>query len=109
MSYFYGLIVIGLFFTMLHYFTELGMKQKTLVTAFVLLVVGGAVAFDRFKTAQREHIQEVEVRFGLHKTLTCGAVEVSDANFSYSVGTQSFIGRDGTPHAGRIISAVQCR
>lgn len=109
MSYLYAILVVGLFFGVLHYFTELGMKQKMLAMLFVALIVAGAVAFARFKTDQREHIQDIEFRFGQHKTLQCGDLRVNDVNFSYSVGTQSFIGLEDTPQAGRIISAVQCR
>lgn len=109
MSYFYGLVVVFLFFSALHYFTALTMVQKLGVTAGLLLLVGGAVAYDAYAEKQRAHIREVEVRYGLHETLQCNGMEVNDTNYSYSVGTQSFIGREGTANAGRIISAVQCR
>ena len=109
MSYILGLIVVGLFFIALHYFTELNTMQKGGVTLFFILIVGGAIAFNEMQDAEREHMASVELKYSQNKTIVCDGVNVNKSTFSFSVGTHTFIGRKNTKHYNRMFSVDQCQ
>lgn len=109
MAYILGIVVVALFFMVLHYFTELDHKQKGLVTMIVVAIVGGAIAYNGYMDSQRDRILEIEHKYHQGKTLDCNGIEVTDKSFSYSVGTQTFIGNEGTEHYQTMISALECR
>jgi len=109
MSYLYIIGVLGLLYAVLHFFTEMGHREKLAVTGTLLLIVGAAVAYNRSVDAQQDHLRAVILKFNQHQTLECNGIEVSDRTFTLSVGTQSFIANQGTPHAGQIINAAGCR
>lgn len=109
MAYIFGLVVVALFFLALHYFTELSAKQKAAVTLFVLGIVAAAAGYNAYADAERDRIADVELRYNQGKAVECNGVSVTKEGFSYSVGTQTFIGIEGTEHYGRMISAYECR
>lgn len=109
MSYLYIVAIIALFYGLMQFFTEMTHRQKLQVSAVVLLVVVSAVAYNRMTDKEQVHVRGMILKFNQHETLDCGGIEVNDANFTLSVGTQSFIANEGTPYAGRIINAAGCR
>jgi hypothetical protein len=109
MAYILGIVVVALFFMVLHYFTELDHRQKGLVTLIVVIIVGGAVSYNAYADGQRNKINEIERKYHQGKILECNGIEVTDKTFSYSVGTQTFIGNEGTEHYQTMISALECR
>ncbi len=109
MSYILGLVIVALFFIVLHYFTELDGKQKGFVTLFFILLVGGAIAFNEMQDAERAHLAAVELKYSQNKTVVCDGVDVNKNTFSFSVGTHTFIGRENTPHYNRMFSSNQCQ
>lgn len=108
MAYIAGLVVVGLFFLALHYFTELTRHQKTLVTAIVLAIVLSAIAFNAYSSSQRENMMSVVMKFNQHKTVTCNGIDVNDKDYTLSIGTYTFIGKENTPNYGQMISASTC-
>ena len=108
MAYIAGLVVVGLFFLALHYFTELTRHQKTLVTAIVLAIVLSAIAFNTYTGTQRENMMNTVMKFNQHKTISCNGVDVNDENYTLSIGTYTFIGKENTPNYGQMISASTC-
>lgn len=108
MSYLYALTVIGLLYFVMHFFTELSHKQKLGVTGVLMLIVAAAALYNRSVAHDQAYVREMILNFNQHYTLECSGVEVSDREFTLSVGTQSFIGKEGTPHAGEIYSASAC-
>ena len=108
MAYIAGIVVVGLFFLALHYFTELTRHQKTLVTAIVLAIVLSAIAFNTYSSSQRENMMNVVMKFNQHKTISCNGVDVNDENYTLSIGTYTFIGKENTPNYGQMISASTC-
>lgn len=108
MAYIAGIIIVGLFFLALHYFTELSRQQKVIVTALVLGIVLFAIAFNTYSNSQRDKMLDVVMRFNQHKTVTCNGVSVSDENFTLSIGTYTFIGKEKTPNFSQMISASTC-
>lgn len=108
MGYIAGLIIVGLFFLVLHYFTELTRNQKAVVTAVALAIVLSAVAFNAYTNTQREKMLNVVMRFNQHNTVKCNGVDVNSTNYTLSIGTYTFIGKEKTPHYGEMISASRC-
>ena len=108
MAYIFGLIVVGIFFLALHYYTELTHSQKLGVTAAFLTFVIGAVAYNAYTSSQREKMLEVVTKFQQNKTVLCGTKEVNSSNYDLSIGTYTFIGREKTPFYGEMISATNC-
>jgi len=108
-AYITGVVVVALFFLVLHYFTELSTHQKTLVTAIVLAIMLFAIAFNKYTSSQREKMLNVVMKFNQHKTVTCDSIYVNDKNYTLSIGTYTFIGKENTPHYGQMISASTCQ
>ena len=109
MAYIYGLIVVALLFATMHYFTELTNKQKTLTTALLVLVVLGAIAYNKYTTAQRELMLSVVTAYEQGKTLECNGIKVNAKLYDLSIGTYTFIGRKNTPNYAKMISASTCK
>jgi hypothetical protein len=109
MAYIFGIVIVALFFMLLHYFTELNAKQKTGITLMALAIVGSAWGFNAYNDSQREKVAQIERKYNQGKKVECNGVEVTKEGFSYSVGTQTFIGREGTEHYTRMISAYECQ
>lgn len=109
MAYILAIVIVIAFFAALHYFTELDTRQKSVVTLVVLVIVGGAVYYNKLQDKQRAHALEMHRQFEQGKTIICEGVEVNTTNFEYSDGTQIFIGKENTPHYTRMINVLQCR
>jgi len=108
MAYIYGLIIVALFFAVMHFFTELDLKQKVGATVLTLSFVMGALYYNTLQDEKAEHLRDVMLRFNQGKSLQCGDLEVDKNNFSLSVGTQTFIAREQTPYSGKMVAASEC-
>nr|WP_321268385.1 hypothetical protein [uncultured Sulfurimonas sp.] len=108
MAYIAGLFIVGLFFLVLHYFTELNKHQKIIITIVVLSTVLGAIAFNTYSNAQRDKMLNVVMKFNQNKTVHCDGIDVNNTNYTISIGTYTFIGKENTPNYGQMISASTC-
>ena len=108
MAYIAGLVIVGVFFLVLHYFTELTKSQKFTVTAVVLAVILSAVAYNKMNYVKRDTMMNVVTKFKQNKTVRCDGVDVDNKNYTLSIGTFTFIGKEKTPNYGRMISASDC-
>ncbi|PHQ65082.1 MAG: hypothetical protein COB99_06035 [Sulfurimonas sp.] len=108
MAYIAGLVIVGFFFLALHYFTELTRYQKTMITTVILVVVLSAVAFNAYSNSQRDKMLGVVTKFNQSKTVKCNGTEVNNSNYTISIGTYTFIGKENTPNYGQMISASTC-
>jgi len=108
MAYIAGLIIVGLLFLSLHYFTELNKSQKITISAIVLAIILSAVAFNAYSSAQRDKMLNVVLKFKQSKTVHCKGIDVNNSNYTLSVGTYTFIGKENTPNYGQMISASSC-
>lgn len=108
MAYLAGLVIVGLFFLVLHYFTELTKREKLLVTAVVLTIVLSAIAYNTYTKAQTQKMNSVVMKFNQHKTVKCDGVDVNDTYYTLSIGTYTFIGKENTPNYTQMISASTC-
>ncbi|MCK9491076.1 MAG: hypothetical protein M0Q24_03215 [Sulfurimonas sp.] len=108
MAYIAGLVIVGLFFLVLHYFTELNKHQKIIITIVVFSIVLGAVTFNAYSNAKRDKMLNVVMKFNQGKTVNCNGVDVNSTNYTISIGTYTFIGKENTPNYGQMISASTC-
>lgn len=108
MAYIYGLIIVALLFASLHYFTELGNTEKLSIGALLLVVILGAIAYNKYNEFQREKMLRAIVKYEQGKTITCNGVDVNSSVYSLSIGTYTFIGKENTPHYAEMISAATC-
>lgn len=109
MAYIAGLIIAGFFFLALHYFTELTKKQKTLITIVILVLILSAIAFNTYSSSQRDKMLNVVLKFKQDKTIKCNGIDVNNTNYTISIGTYTFIGKENTPNYGEMISASSCK
>jgi len=107
-AYIAGLVIVGFFFLSLHYFTELNKHQKAIVTAIVLAIVLGAIAFNAYSSSQRDKMLNVVMKFKQNKTVKCNDIDVNNSDYTISIGTYTFIGKKDTPNYGQMISASSC-
>lgn len=108
MAYIVGIIVVGLFFFALHYFTELTNRQKASISVALFLVIFLAIAFNRYSDAKSQRVLDAVMKFQQNGTIKCRGIDVNSTNFSLSVGTYTFIGKKDTPFFGQMISASTC-
>jgi len=109
MAYLFGLLLVGLFFAVMHFYTELDAKQKTLSTIMVLVFVMGAIFYNLSQNQKAEHLRTVILHFNQGKTVQCGEIPVDQKQFTLSIGTHTFIGKKESPHAGKMLQASECR
>ena len=109
MAYIAGLIIAGLFFVALHYFTELNKQQKLVITASVLLLILSAIAYNTYSSMQRDQMMSAVLKFKQGKTIKCDENDINSSNYTLSIGTYTFIGKKGTPNYAQMISASSCQ
>ncbi len=109
MAYIAGLVIVGLLFLSLHYFTELTKSQKLMISAIVLAIILSAIAFNAYSSSQRDIMLNAVLKFKQSKTVSCNGVDVNNSNYTLSVGTYTFIGKENTPNYGQMISASSCK
>ncbi len=108
MAYMFGLVIVLLFFGVMHFFTELNVKQKVAATLIVLFFVMGALFYNNIQNENAAHLRDVMLRYNQGHQLKCGDLDVTKEDFSLSVGTQTFIGRKEGQYAGKMIAASDC-
>lgn len=109
MAYIYGLIIVGLLFLAMHYFTELTTKQKVSAALILVIIIMSAVAYNKYQDLQREKMLEIVVKYEQGKTIRCGKRDVNSTMYSLSIGTYTFIGKKNTPYYAEMIDAFTCK
>ena len=108
MDYLAGLIISGLFFLVLHYYTELTKAQKIGVTAAVFGVIFSAILYNGYQNTQREKMLAVVLKYKQNKTIHCKGEDINASTHTLSIGTYTFIGKKGTPNYAQMVSATDC-
>ena len=108
MAYILGLIIIGLFFLALNYFTELTHSQKVSISAIVFAVILMAIMFNSYSKNKNQHTLDIAMKFDQDKNLKCEGIDVNSSFYTLSTGTYTFIGKENTPNSGKMISASIC-
>jgi len=108
-AYIAGLVLTLLFFLTLHYFTGLNKKQKFLVTIIVLSVILSAIGFNKYNTIKQEEMLNAVLLYNQGKTINCNGLDVNKDTYTLSIGTYTFIGKEGTKNYSKMLSASTCR
>ena len=108
MTYIIGLVIIGLFFLALHYFTDLDNTQKWWVTTIVLAILAMAVMFNEYQSNLSKKTRSIATKFNQGKNIKCDDINITNEFYTLSVGTYTFIGKESTPNAGDMISVSDC-
>lgn len=93
----------------LHFFTEITLKQKIGAICAIGILIVFAYWFNQRSENRRLHLENVLLEFTHGENITCGTTEVNNSQFSYSSGTQTFLGLKESKMSGRIISLDQCK
>ena len=109
MAYLLWFVIVGLIFVWMHYFTELSGRQKGVISLIVTLIIAGGIGYNAQSNAESRHISEVELKFRKGEVLRCNDINVTNKSFTYSVGTQSFIGNEDSRYPQQIISTQECK
>ena len=109
MAYALAIVAVLAFFAVLHFFTELTAKMKIGMALSLLFITIFATLFNAYSQDQRAHALNVELRYNQGKTLQCSGVDVNNTNFSFSIGTHTFIGKKGTPNYSMMINTSVCQ
>ena len=102
----FGIVLVV--FVWMHYFTALTFRQKGFVSLILAMIVGNAILYNIMNDLESKHVHAVELKFTNGETLICDTVKVNNKDFTYSVGTQSFIGNKDSHYAQQIFSASEC-
>ena len=108
MPYIAGLVLTGLFFLALHYFTEVTKKQKVTITVVFFGIIIAAILFNTYNSNQREQMLSSVLKFKQGKTIKCNERDVNASMYTLSIGTYTFIGKKDTPNYAEMISASTC-
>ena len=108
MAYIAGLVLTGLLFLALHYFTELNRSQKMTISAVLLSLILSAVAYNTYSSDQREQMLGAVLKFKQGHTIKCDTQDVNSSLYTLSIGTYTFIGKKNTPNYAEMISASTC-
>lgn len=103
----FGIVIIV--FMWMQYFTSLTFRQKWITLLLLSLVIANAILYNIMKDLESKHINKMQLKYTNGETLRCNGVNVDRKTFGYSVGTQSFIGNQGTRYLNQIFSASECR
>lgn len=109
MGYIFGLLIVVLLFLAMNYFTELDKKQKLIITVILLAVIGFGIFYNKYNEAQSQKMLECVLKFNQNKTIVCNGIDVNKTNFTLSIGTYTFIGKENTKYFEQMISATSCR
>ncbi len=109
MAYLLGIIVVLILFSVLHFFTEISLKQKIITVVIFGLFIVGAYLYNQNTQNIRLHLESVLLEYTHGEKIVCDGVNVSKEEFSYSSGTQTFMGIKDTQMYGRLLSLDKCQ
>jgi len=109
MAYLFGIALLGLLFIVLHFFTEISLKQKLITVSLLSVFILGAYLFNLNSEKRRLHLEGVLLEFTHGETIVCNDFDVNNSKYSYSSGTQTFLGLKESKMFGRLISLDSCQ
>ncbi len=110
MGYIVAVVLIVLIVLIMHFFTELTTKQKTLVGVVFGSFVLFAYLYNTYTAQKEQQMLQAVLHFRQGKTIVCqDGIEVNSTNFNLSIGTYSFIGKRNTPYYSQMVSAWGCK
>jgi len=86
-----------------------------MILLFLLTIIISAIYYNNIQNRESEHILKNEILFEQGKTLKCYSsdfnteLNVSKKTFTYSRGTQIFIGKEKNPYYNIMINIRECK
>ena len=108
MTYIIGLVLVGIFFLVMRYFTTFNTGQQISIATVILSIMAVAVMYNEYTKQESQKLLDVALKYNQGKTLRCKGKEVNSTNYSLSIGTYTFIGRENTANYEEMISASDC-
>ncbi len=108
MTYILGMVVIGLFFLALNYFTDLDHAQKWWLVTIILSILSVVVMFNEYNKSNNQKILDTAMKFHQNRTIVCNGLEINTTYYTLSTGTYTFIGKEDTFNYGKMISVSEC-
>ena len=108
MAYLYGLIIVGLFFGVMHFFTELNLSQKLQASLLVVVIISGAIFYNHLQQERAAHLRQILLDFEQGKEVRCQGYSVNNKTFTLSIGTQTFIAKKESKNVGVMLAASEC-
>ena len=108
MTYIIGIIVVIIFFLAMRYFTEFDIYQQMSIAVVILSIMSVAIMYNEYTKQESQKILDVTLKYEQGKTVHCGGKDINKTTYSLSIGTYTFIGREGTDNAQEMISASDC-
>ena len=108
MTYIAGIVLVALFFLALHYFTELKHMEKINITIVILSILAVIVMYNEYSEQENQKMMDATLKFNQNKTIKCDGVDINTTNYTLSIGTYTFIGKENTPNYNQMISASTC-
>jgi len=109
MAYLFGIALLLLLFVVLHFFTEISLQQKLITVSILAVLILGAYLYNLQSEKRRLHLESVLLEFMHDENIQCNGIDVNNSQFSYSSGTQTFIGLKQSKMSGRLISLDTCQ
>jgi len=82
--------------------------HKISITTILFIVIYSAIAYNTYQKEQSQKLLKVVTQYKQGKTIRCNGRDVNATNYSLSIGTYTFIGKENTPHYAEMISATDC-
>lgn len=108
MTYIIGIIVVIVFFLAMRYFTEFNIYQQMSIAVVISSIIAVAVMYNEYTKQENQKIINATLKYKQGKTIQCAGKDVNQSTYSLSIGTYTFIGREGTSNAQEMISASDC-
>ena len=108
MTYIIGLVLVGIFFLAMRKFTAFDMTQQMSIGTVILSILAVAVMYNEYTAQKNQKLLDVTLKYNQGKTIKCNGKDVNSTNYSLSIGTYTFIGRENTANFEEMISASDC-
>jgi len=107
-TYIIGLLIVILFFLAMRYFTSFDIYQQMSIAVVILSIMAVAIMYNEYTKQESQKVREAVLQFNQGKTIQCDGKEINSTNYTLSVGTYTFIGKQGTPNFEEMIGASSC-
>ena len=82
--------------------------HKISITTVLFIIIYSAIAYNTYQNNQSQKLLKIVTQYKQGKTIHCNGRDVNAKNYSLSIGTYTFIGKENTPHYAEMISATDC-
>ena len=108
MAYIIGFVFVIFLFLALNSFTDLNKTQKISIAVTLFIIIVSAIAYNKHSDQETKKMLNIVTKFNQKKSVNCNGIDVNDSLYTLSIGTYTFIGKEGTPIYGQMISVSEC-